>query len=128
MLHPDSLHAEAHEAFSDREVREEIRGVINQMKSFLNDLDQDVKKNLDIRLTHYLPRFAAKVFDHNTMLLNFYMYKSRAQENPVIEVSRSNHNEVFSSILKSLEILFNIKADSKQANHELIIDGKWNQL
>ncbi len=128
MAHPDSLHTEAHEIFSDREVKKEIRGVINQMKSFFSDLDQDAKKNIDIRLTHYLPRFAAKVFDHNTMLLNFYLYKSRAQENPVIEVFKSKHDEVFSNILKSLKNLFNFKAENKQANHELIKDGKWNQL
>jgi hypothetical protein len=128
MVHPNSLHAEAHETFSDREVRKEIRGVLHQMESFYNDLDLDAKNNIDIRLTHYLPRFAAKVFDYKTILLNLYMYKSRAQENPVIEITKSKHEVVFNNVIKSLTNLFNLKMDHKHANHELILNGKWNQL
>lgn len=130
MLHPDSLHVDAHQLFATHKIRDEIIDVIKSMESFYYDLDRSAKNNLDITLTHYLPRFAAKIFDNKTMLLNFYLYKSRAQENPVLEIDSNDHNEEFKSILTALNKLYNYETneEGRFPNHRLLHDGKWNGL
>jgi hypothetical protein len=91
MVHPDSLHVPAHEPFADRIVSKEIPEVLGQLESLYNDLNGSAKKRIDARLTDYLPRFAVKAFDNETMLINLYIYKSRAQENPVFEINKTSN-------------------------------------
>ncbi|VEN73202.1 conserved hypothetical protein [Candidatus Desulfarcum epimagneticum] len=130
MAHPDSFHVKANEKkFSNRKVRQEMTKTLYQLKSFHDDLDPLAQKKIDVRLTYHLPMFAAKVFDHNVMLLNFYLYNGNAREYPLIEVTKTNHCEVFDNILKSLEKLFHFKSgDNETNNHKLVINGEWNQF
>lgn len=132
MLHPDSLHVRAHQIFSTRPVAERIRGTVNGfLKELFDALTPEARHRLQVRATHYLPRFAARVFDDSTMLLNFYLFKSRAHENPVIELRRDLHKESFAGILRSLDELFHYgdtQQECNRPNHRIVENGRWYGL
>jgi len=133
MLHPDALHATAHDEFSSRgmRVKETIEYVVEQyLKPLYDALDKSWKEQLDVRATYYLPRFAARIYDKKRMLLNFYLYESRASINPVIEIRHDHHMEVYNKFHKSLEGLFEYEGGKKggHPNHKFIENGHWNPL
>ena len=128
MLHPRSKHVIAHQEFRKGPIAEKIMGVIDHdVHGIYQQLSPSAKKRLDVRLTNYLPRFAVRLYD-DVMLLNFYLYKRRAQINPVIEIHSTDHDEEFDGILYAMEELFQYQGDPAEGyppNHKVIDDGKW---
>jgi hypothetical protein len=128
LIHPDSMHIRAHQDFTDRDIKVAVLEVVNKrMQNLFKELSESEKKRLRIRATHYLPRFAARVFDKEVILINFYLYKSKAQVNPVIEIRRDTHAEEFDRISNSLDELFDIDDNDDQLhpNHLVTKDGEW---
>jgi len=131
MLHPDSLHVVAHQDFTDRDIKRNIYEVVNKrLKSLFDGLSPSAQRRLQVRATYYLPRFAARIFDDDIMIINFYLYRSRAHENPVIEIRRGKHEKEFIHILNSLNNIFHIGDDGgpRKPNHTIIENGKWYGL
>lgn len=128
LSHPNSIHVAAHQLFSSRQLETNIYdSVDNRLKSLYEELSPSAQKRLTVKATYYLPRFAARIFDEETMLLNFYLYKTPAQVNPVIQLcSKENENE-FNRINLSLNNMFNIGENEteKFPNHRIIENGKW---
>ena len=131
MLHPESEHVNAHQEFSSRKVKASIVKVIEEhMRTFYElyeVLDPSTRGNLEIRLTYYAPRFAARIYDEENMLLNFYLYKSKAHENPTLEINRNTHKAEFQAILNSMNALFNYEArkEGSHPNYEVVSRGEW---
>ena len=131
MIHPDSPHVNAHQEFTDRDIRRNIFEIVNKrLKSLYEELTPSAQKRLKVRATYYLPRFAARIYDDEIMLLNLYLYGSKAHANPVIEICRDNHEDEFNRILKSLNDLFSIGDDGKalHPNHAIVENGVWHGL
>jgi len=140
MLHPDSKHTDAHQEFSSRLVKVSINNTIeNHMKFFYDEmmhslekdgiLNPEFKVKLDIRVTYYLPRFAARICDDN-MLINFYLYKSKAHENPTLEILRDHNKDIFDALLSSLNALFEYEGNRKggHPNFRIVDKGEWKGL
>jgi hypothetical protein len=133
LIHPDSLHVSAHQDFTVRNIAGNIDEAINvRLKSLFDTLSPSARRRLMVRATYYLPRFAARIFDDEVMLLNFYLYGIQAQANPVIEVCHDKHEKEFNRILTSLNDLFDAgvgnNGNTKRPNHLIIDGGTWNGL
>lgn len=106
MVDPSSLHMEAHQAFTDRNLDEAMAKTLRRARDWFSGLPPSASSRVSVRLTQYLVRFAARIYDGNTMLINFYLYRSRAGQNPVIELSRARHQYPFEAIKSSIESLW----------------------
>ena len=134
MLHPASKHVDAHQEFATRNVRESINTTVEyHLKSFYakyKRLESAHKGQLNVRATYYLPRFAARIVDDKNMVLNLYLFNSKAHENPVIEICRDRHEQECETILTSLEELFDYGGESAAGhpNCRIIENGRWKGL
>lgn len=131
MIHPNSLHVSAHQYFTDRDLKRHINeGINSRLKSLCDELNPSAQERLNVRATYYLPRFAARIFDDEVMLLNFYLLKAKAHVNPVIEIRRDKHEQVFNRIFSSLNEMFKIGDDGKatHSNYHIIENGNWHGL
>ena len=130
MLHPDSLHARAHQEFATYDLKSTVRGTIDgPLCTLYHRLSEKARRRLDIRLTHYLPRFSCRVVD-STMLINFYLLHRRAQSNPTIEFRRNKHSDEFDCMYSGLNELFaydgsRSKAAAPHPNLRITEEGKW---
>ncbi len=120
MLHPESAHVKGHEEFASWEVKNTIINTANgHIKGLFDLLDGSARRRFEAELTYYIPRFSMKLID-DSMLINFYLYKRSAHENPVIEFNKKSKSEDFINIYRSIENLFMVSS-----NHKLIKDGGW---
>lgn len=131
MMHPASDHVIAHQPFRDDSRIAQIETAEQRLKALFEELTPDERKRLHVRASYYLPRFAARVFDEETMLVKFYLYKSRAQGNPVIELHHERNEAEFACILQSLNTKFERGVETKvdeMRNRKVIHNGKWYGL
>jgi len=124
LLDPFSQHVDAHQPFSDRNLRAAILETINgRLKKLYDDLSESERKNIEVKTTEYLPRFSANIWDGSKMFLNFYLYESKANNNPVIELKKKKNKKEFDAILNSLNSLFDVGS-----NRSIISNGKWIEI
>lgn len=124
LLNPYSKHVEGHQPFSDRDLKTSIEQTVNnRLKDLYNELSDNERKNLKVNATKYLPRFSANIWDSKVMFLNFYLYKSKANNNPVIEIKKEKNKDEFETILKSVKNLFD-----HPSNIKIIENGNWNGI
>lgn len=126
MLNPSSPHAQAHAPFSARPLAARFALTEDLLRQLYDALSDDARHRLEVRATHYLPRFAARVFDRKSMLIGFYLLNSAAFGNPMIEVKRSHHREAFDGIRRSLLAMYDY--DRTPPNVEIIQNGRWYGL
>jgi hypothetical protein len=132
LLHPDSLHIDAHKEFTDRrDMSYNIKEAINfRFKDIYDRLSEDQRERIEIRATHYLPRIAIRIFDDEIMLLNLYLYDSKAHNNPVFEICRSNNEKEFLKIRGTVDELFcyGDVENKSHSNHHVLKDGIFKPL
>lgn len=130
MVHPDSPHVTEHQNFSNRNIQNQLHDGIAELHALFDELSPAAQGRIKARATYYLPRFSARIFDDEIMLLNFYLYKSKAHVNPVIEIHRDKHEKEFSQIFNNLNEMFKIGDDENapRPNHHIIENGNWNGL
>lgn len=131
LLHPDSLHIEAHKEFTDRDMSFHIKEAINsRFKNIYDNLNEDQRKRLNINATFYLPRIAIRIYDDNIMLVNLYLFNSKAHNNPVFEITHKNNEEEFKRIRDSCIDLFNYGYDGNclHPNYRILEKGIFKPL
>ncbi len=123
-LNPYSLYAEAHRHFrKNSDLQAEIKNTINHIEYSIKAAKSSnlELKNLEIKLTNYLPRFRIVNIDNKKIYISLYMYGSPVGENPTFLLEKNKNCSFFEKIKSSLDQLWEL-----EDNITLFHENKWN--
>lgn len=120
LLDPTSKHAEGHQPYSDRNIVLSIIETLDgRLKDLFNNLSIEARHNLEVKVTKYLPRFSAEIIDELELYINFHLYKSKANNNPVMYIKKIDAPDEFYSFYSSINKLYN---DTENC---IVKNGEW---